>query len=109
MNKTWICDNCGQPIKETKDGYVEWLVRGVAGEKVGRGLRLVHHKAASPLAPTDKCQYNEKVESLRDGSILHDESLDYFLGQRGKITLSNLTEDWGVPEQEVTAFMDRLG
>jgi hypothetical protein len=40
----WICDACGEIIREAKEGYIEW--QKADGKKYG--FRIVHHALYSP-------------------------------------------------------------
>jgi len=45
----WICDNCGETIKNAGDGWVQWLsLPSESGNRGARDLSLVHHFPASP-------------------------------------------------------------
>ena len=45
----WICDTCGELIERPKDGYVQWLVKENADEKIVKyAFHIVHHAPASP-------------------------------------------------------------
>ena len=46
---TWICDTCGEVIKESGHGWVEWLRFTVDGKIKSKGFRLVHSFPNSPL------------------------------------------------------------
>ncbi|MFP2930048.1 hypothetical protein ACLESO_33600 [Pyxidicoccus sp. 3LG] len=102
----WYCDVCGQTILHSKDGWVEWLVRGEAGERVGRGLRLVHHRPASPRPAG--CQYVEREELNRDGSILADLELESFLGADGLTELLSIFSRYNLPPEQVIKMIQRL-
>ena len=55
MNKfTWICDNCGEPIKYPRHGWIEWISNP---DGTLTGLRLVHTDDASPRGPRKNCGY----------------------------------------------------
>ena len=45
----FYCDECGQLIKEIRDGWVEWIDEEVNGKKHSYGFRIVHHNSCSPL------------------------------------------------------------
>lgn len=102
----WLCDTCGQRIAHSKDGWVEWLECSKIPKPVGRGLRLVHHRPASPLL--GGCQYNEDQEFARDGSLLLDLPLERFLGDDGLTELLELLAEARLPQAEVIEMIKRL-
>jgi hypothetical protein len=103
---TWICDACGQLIKEANHGWVEWLVsQDKSGKRSGRGLRLVHHRLFSP---NGNCQYDSHLEFSRDRACLHDLDLESFLGPDGlNILLSQIAEHT-LPTEDTLEMIKRL-
>jgi hypothetical protein len=102
----WLCDTCGQRIAHPKDGWVEWLVRFEGPQSVGKGLRLVHHRPASPLI--GGCQYHERQEFALDRSTVHDLPLESFLGDNGLTRLLALLAEARLPQAEVIEMIKRL-
>jgi hypothetical protein len=111
MPEYWICDTCGEKIENPKDGWVEWIVVGAGfrgGIKTGRDLRLVHHIPASPLGKPYGCQFNGPEERAKDGGIISDLSLEYFLGPDGLMRLLALISEDELPKEEVLEMIKRL-
>lgn len=102
----WYCDACGQSIRHSSEGWVEWLVRTEEGQRFGRGLRLVHHRPASPRP--QGCQYNSREEFQRDRSTLADMGLDFFLGADGLTHLLAFFVDYHFPTAQVVELIKRL-
>lgn len=104
---TWICDACGETIKDQADGWVEWLRNSESREC--RGLRLVHHQPASPRNPAGSCQYDSDVEWNSDqSSLVNDLSLEFFLGSDGLMRLLAMLSDGTPPADEVIEMIKRL-
>ncbi len=99
--KGWICDTCKEQIENVKDGWVEWLT--LRDDRNGRspatGLRLVHHKPASPLEGDHGCQYNDEAEYKRRKASLSDLPLEYFLGDQGLMQLTEMLSDGSSPQR----------
>jgi hypothetical protein len=109
MNKeSWICDSCEETILQAKDGYVEWLIARVGEKHVGRGLRLVHHKPASPRAPNGSCYHDENYEFRQDKAIYQSGSLESFLKADGLMKLLSLLSQGALPKEEVIEMIKRL-
>lgn len=79
--KQWICDTCGEVIRQPKHGYLEWVATVDNGVYHAHELRIVHHAPRSPY-------YNKKT--LRGGCYGHDGKygrsdlpLDCFVGSVG--------------------------
>jgi hypothetical protein len=102
----WYCDACGQPIRHSTEGWVEWLVRIDGLERSSRGLRLVHHRPASPRP--QGCQYNAREEFHRDRSTLGDLGLESFLGPDGLTQLLSLFSEYNLPREQVIEMLKRL-
>lgn len=64
----WICDSCGKSIVRPADGWVEWQGTDNAdGKQHIRGMRIVHHRPASPCTVSSRCQYHPTAtRDLRD-------------------------------------------
>jgi len=107
MAKTefWICDVCGQPIERPEDGWVEWIVH-CHGGKMGRDLRLVHHRPASPIP--GGCQFDASREFKRDGGALADHPLTNFMGPSGLMKLLAFIADEKVPTEETLEMIKRI-
>jgi hypothetical protein len=102
----WFCDTCGQAIRHSRDGWVEWLVRTEGERRIGRGFRLVHHQPASPLP--QGCQYDGGLEYQRDQSVLADVALDDFLGHDGLTYLLEVLSRGELPQEQVVEMLKRL-
>jgi hypothetical protein len=78
----FVCDRCGELIKQPKGGWLEWL----SGDDFKRhGFQVVHHKTYSPNEGECGCYYDSKLDSA--GSHLDD-----FLGTDGLVTLLSMFE-----------------
>lgn len=105
----WICDSCGERINRVEDGWVEWIVvRDQADNKHARDLRLVHHRPASPLKDGVGCQINGHHEYKKDGGLLNDMPLSYFVGPDGLMHLLALLADEEFPRDIVLEMIKRL-
>lgn len=102
----WICDSCGRTIEAPEDGYVEWL-SSVDNDR-GFGLRLVHHKPASPRNTKDGCQYNETYEYSDKRVTVRADSLKSFLGDDGLMDLLELIPLKELPVEEIVEMIKRL-
>ena len=110
-NTAWICDGCGEPIKNVADGWVEWVERNdiETGRLVGRDLRLVHHLPASPRRHNfPGCQFDQKAEDRRDGSHVHDLGLTEFVGPDGLMRALALISEQRLPTPQVLELIKRL-
>ena len=103
----WICDTCGEPIEKVEDGWVEWLHKSDNGIYIDKGLRLVHHKPASPLKTNGGCQYKEQ-ESFKDGFTVGDLPLKYFLNDGGLMLLLEKFVSTTLPKEEIIELIKRL-
>ncbi len=107
----WVCDTCGQTIKEAHDGWVEWIIaRDEEGNSRGRDMRIVHHYPASPLK--DKgipgCQFDQDFEYSKDGGIVLDLPLEDLLRPDGLMKLLAMISIGEVPAGEVIEVIKRL-
>ncbi|HYO71696.1 MAG TPA: hypothetical protein VEU33_37025 [Archangium sp.] len=102
----WYCDTCGQAIRHSRDGWVEWLIRKDGSHRLGRGFRLVHHQPASPLPAG--CQYDRDEEYRRDQSSISDVSLEEFLGHDGLTYLLEVLSRDQLPQEQVVEMIKRL-
>ncbi|MFE8595829.1 hypothetical protein [Archangium violaceum] len=102
----WYCDTCGQSIRHSRDGWVEWLIRTEGSCRLGRGFRLVHHQPASPRP--QGCQYDGDQEYQRDRSIVCDVALDDFLGHDGLTYLLEVLSRGELPQEQVVEMIKRL-
>ena len=106
--QTWVCDTCGEIIEKVGDGWVEWLSPAKGEEKGrGKGLRLVHHKPASPRNPSGSCQYDMHTEFKKD-FLLKDMPLSHFLGANGLMVLLSLLPEGELPKEDVLEMIKRL-
>lgn len=107
--KDWICDTCGQKIQDPEHGWVEWLAKSDdSGKRSLRGVRLVHHCTHSPLGGENKCQYDGNYEYKKDGHLISDMELKYFLGPNGLMELLSMLSDENVPKEEIIEMIKRL-
>jgi len=106
----WICDTCKQPILKVEDGWLEWLNVHVYdnGHDRETGLRLVHHRPASPLRAEGGCQYKSQLEYRRRKAIVAHMSLQECLGPEGLIQLTELLSQGFEPAEEVLEMIKRL-
>jgi hypothetical protein len=70
------CEECGEPIIDPDEGWVEWEKHMASGKC--SGLRIVHHLSASPKLAKGGCYRPDKVGYLR-----LDHHLTVFLGPSG--------------------------
>ncbi len=107
----WICDNCGETIKNAGDGWVQWLsLPSESGNRGARDLSLVHHFPASPRKGSREhgCQFDEKFEFRKDRSIVCDLSLDSFCGADGLMHLLSLFADEKIPHGDLLTMIMRI-
>jgi hypothetical protein len=97
---TWICDTCGKEIGRAEDGIIEWVVppSELPSRPVGRDLRLVHIKPASPLSTG--CQHYSSVGAARRRGTVLDMQLQDSFGANGfTLLLSKIADgEWPVSE-----------
>ena len=105
---TWICDCCGDEIKDASHGWVEWLTKNDDGKRSSRGLRLVHHFVHSPREGQNKCQYDGNFEYKKDDYALSDTDLKSFLGPGGLMHLLSMLFDDEAPKDEIVEIIKRL-
>lgn len=101
----WKCDTCGGTIENIKDGWVEWLRKmdSNAPFPTEFGLRLVHHKPASPRSKG--CQYNENEW---DDAFVQDLDLASFTGSQGLMQLLELIDEKAMPIEDILEMIKRL-
>lgn len=104
----WYCDTCGKLIETPEDGMVQWLTRTGGHRRVGRDLRIVHHRRKSPLGGPSGCYPDQHHELRADGSILADWHLDSVIGPDGLVRLLSRIEDGEIPVREVNRVIMRL-
>lgn len=105
---SWICDSCGEPVIEAKDGWVEWITyRGSSTpKKQGHGMRLVHHKTASPRQ--NSCYYDTDFIFKNGQGLVSDMHLQDFQGADGLMYLLGLAADNAVPTIEILEMIKRI-
>jgi hypothetical protein len=107
----WICDNCGETIRNAGDGWVQWLsFESKSGDRKARDLLLVHHFPASPQKESHEhgCQFDEQLEFRKDRSIVSDLSLDHFCGPDGLMHLLSLFVDERIPRRDLLEMIMRI-
>ncbi|WP_245625347.1 hypothetical protein [Stenotrophomonas chelatiphaga] len=110
-NPPWKCDQCGHPINSVEDGWVEWLNGSIAEQWEGalRGLRLVHHKPASPNADQGGCYHDEAYWFAAKRYTVSDLPLTSFVGPDGLVTLLAFLADRRFADpDEVLELIKRL-
>ncbi len=107
----WICDTCGQTIKNAREGWVQWRTpesKGAQQRSIGQDLQLVHHVPASPL-PTKRGQKFGCQFDYRDPKFgVEDLDLESFLGPDGLMHLLSLIADEHVRTDDVLEMIKRL-
>jgi hypothetical protein len=106
----WKCDTCGKTINSVEDGWVEWLSITDFEKNTSKdyGLRLVHHKPASPRKSEHGCQYDEQNEYKADGAVVQDLPLEEYVGGFGLMNLLELIDEKELPSEEVVEMIKRL-
>lgn len=102
--RQWLCDQCGLPILQAKDGWVEWTMDRSSKLWKSTGFRIVHHFIASPRRAPRGC-YGDKDELTTHLHHVIDEGVSWGLellgvGEPGGLgsrqtTVADLTE-WAV-------------
>lgn len=92
--KQWICDACGEIIKEAKDGYVQWKCNKETGQI--EDFVIVHHKSASPRK-NGSC-YIYRLDS----------DLESFLGEHGLVELHSLVDPGEYHAREYKPLVSNL-
>lgn len=105
---TWICDSCGEEIREAGDGRVEWLMRRLGTRHEGRRLRLVHRSDFRRITPFGDVEHPKKEACEREGFILNDLPLKDFLGADGLMTLLSWIAKGELPVHEILELTKRL-
>ena len=71
----FICDTCGELIKEPKEGWIEWIieVNAKTGKRETHSFRIVHHFKYSPLAKEHNagCYQHEHAKGRQDLHLHH--------------------------------------
>lgn len=98
----WICETCGETIKQEGDGWLEWKIDSRNGAK--HSFRLVHDMAAAPNGRS--CQYNFK--SFPEGEGLGDLQLEQFTGDDGLMTLLEFLSDNPQSADEIIEMIKRI-
>jgi hypothetical protein len=97
--KQFVCDECGQIIKNINDGWFEWI--DLKGDDI-HGFRIVHFSGASPRFKQGKnCYYPEHLG-------ISDNHLKYFTGEDGLGYLLSLFERRLRDPKEVIEMIRRL-
>ncbi|MET0283260.1 MAG: hypothetical protein ABW352_02275 [Polyangiales bacterium] len=90
----WRCDECGQPIEQACDGWVEWRER----DGVLCDFRIVHHVSASPRG--EQGCYGSNIS----GNMLMEETL----GVDGLAWLLGVLAKTAVERAQFAELMRRL-
>lgn len=106
----WRCDTCGKPIETVEDGWVEWLsVEDLKNNTYRQyGLRLVHHKPASPRNTEDGCQYNAQEQFQNNRATVQDTPLEELVGGFGLMNLLEYIDAKDLPNKDVVEMIKRL-
>ena len=107
MERVFICDKCGKPIKDLQNGWVEWIRTENDSEIFHHGLRIVHKLSENFIGVRDAgCKYNEN--QLEDNSIVEDMALSSFLGENGAQSLIHLFSKYKFSKDEFICFVKRI-
>jgi hypothetical protein len=97
---TWLCDTCSKEIGRPEAGIVEWIVprNELVTKPVGKDLRLVHIKSASPLS--NGCQHYSSGGAVRHRGAVSDVQLQDLFGANGfTLLLSKIADgEWSVSD-----------
>ena len=106
----WRCATCGEMIETVKDGWVEWLrvTNFTTNESRRYGLRLVHHKPASPIKTYNGCQYEPKEELHEHGAAVQNSALNAYMGPDGLMYLLAMLAVQKLPTEEIVELTKRL-
>ncbi len=106
----WICDTCGKPIRNARQGVLEWVNIENAGDWQGSRMFIVHHLSASPLRstrPLEGCYVSQ--DRQRQSNASTDWShLDEFLGPDGLTQLLSMIAEHNIPVQDILGAIQRL-
>jgi len=106
----WICDVCGKEIESPEDGWLEWVEYESQedGRTRGRDVRVVHHtKSKQEKLEGRTCQFDQDA-TRRDGGLVCDGPLGWFLGPDGLMRLLSMMEDDRLPVRDVIEVTRRL-
>jgi len=107
--KPWICDTCGEEIKDSSHGWVEWLKLSQESPIKAKGFRLVHSYPHSPLKKRQqRCQYDERYHFKNEQAIVSDTDLESFMGNDGLTRFLLLIKDNELPQEEIFDMMYRI-
>jgi len=97
----FICDNCGQVIKNPTEGILEWISEFDSTHKtyIGRDFKILHHNSTSPLKKSNGrgCSVHFAERGLSDVGLEMLLNKDYGMGylisllDPGKIHCANYT------------------
>jgi hypothetical protein len=106
----WRCDHCGELVRNLQAGWVEWLAAEDAkGKPKVSGLRLVHHRNASPRRREPYgCQYNPRDEFRKNRAIVEGLALDRFAGPDGLMLLLSMIAEGELPMLELIELAKRV-
>lgn len=51
----WVCDWCGEAIRQASDGMLQWQTKSVDDRAVSQDPRIVHFLTASPRGGKNGC------------------------------------------------------
>lgn len=100
----WICDVCGESIATVEAGWVEWISRRDRN-LAAVGLRLVHHKPASPRS--EGCYHSREAAVAQYGTNA-DLPLSSFVGPNGLMRLLEFIHRNDFEQEEVLELIKRL-
>lgn len=99
----WVCDRCGEPVADAKDGFVQWVV--LPGTGLARDLRLFHTDQASPQGT---CQYDDKTENVKDRGTVSSFPLSGLEGPDGLMMLLSILQKGAIPAEAVVEMIKRI-
>ena len=82
--KQWICDRCGEVIKEPGHGWLEWLSENREEQYLHHGFKIVHYKPYSPRKPEGSCSF---YDSPPQEQLKMDLPLSELIGLNGMVIL----------------------
>lgn len=99
----FVCDACGEIIENPAQGWLEWQVSSVSGERKLEGFRIIHYAPFSPRRARKggRCNYPS------DGTV-QDTHLEQCLGVDGLARLLAMLERFPQSSLEIVEIIRRL-